>query len=139
MTDKRDYKSFVVKPEHKIVKAATTHTDVAIDIKDEFKGKEFYEFVISDWDAWCNSEDETKVLSAVAKCEPDDEFDEMFGKDIAGMKLDYKIHSRLLRQYRRCKTDLEKLIVEIDKKMMYHMKKMWNISCDYKRVYIKED
>lgn len=133
------YKEYIVKPEHGIVKAKASNRDVALDITYEFSGSRFANAVVTDWDCFSFKDDKTHVLSAVAKCDKDDKFDERLGKDVADMKLDYKIHSRLLRQYRRCKNDLEKVIEEIDKKINYHTKKMWNIDSDYKRVYLQED
>lgn len=77
--------------------------------------------------------DDIKSLRAVAKTTEPDVFNEAFGKDLAGVKLDRKYHKRMIADYIKVINELQKALDEAKSLRSYHNKKMMNIDNDLVR------
>lgn len=126
--DNRKDKKYYVNKEKKIV-AGTCEQYILDIIEYEIKNtlphklSEQFPFL----SLFYNLDDLPPTITAKAKCDNKDEFDEKIGKNIVAKKLDYKAEARMAKQYRKLCKLFADLIFELDELGIKHQNKANNI------------
>ena len=83
--------------------------------------------------------DRPDVITAVAKCDPRDEFDVELGMKIVRSKIDYKRHMRAAMDMSNMKDISDRISDNLAKHINHHLKKAENISNDYWTYFMRDE